>query len=160
MTPVEDLRASVLRAHENFADAVKHLDDATLESEPACGTWPVREVAGHLAAWNLLILAWARAALDGTHDDLQPITDFDGFNAESARRTAAMSWDEVKSELDSTIHSAEQFISGITGTQLSLPAAYPWGGSGTVVDLLHGIDEHEQEHVDELRPWLDGRSRQ
>lgn len=157
MTTVAELRESVTGAHQRFLDAVEPLGDTVLESEPAVGTWPVREVAGHLAAWNLLILAWARAQVDGSQDDLQPIRDFDGFNAESAVRTSSMSWSDVKAELNATIRSAEEFISGLTDDQLTYPANYPWGSSGTLAGLLHGIDEHQEEHLHELQSWLDGR---
>ncbi|HUG13465.1 MAG TPA: DinB family protein [Thermomicrobiales bacterium] len=158
MSTVGQFRDEVTSTHQRFLDAVEPLGDAALENEPACGTWPVREVAGHLAAWNLLILAWARALLDGTQADLQPIRDFDGFNAESAVRTSHMSWAAVKAELDATIASAEQFISGLTDDQLALPANCPWGRPSTLHGLLRGIDEHEEEHLHELLVWLEGRT--
>jgi hypothetical protein len=158
MTTVGEFKDAVTETHQQFIDAVAPLGDTVLETEAATGVWPVREVAGHLAAWNLLILAWARAALDGTQAGLQPIEDFDGFNAESAVRTSTMSWRDVKAELDASITSAETFIDGLSDDQLSLPASYPWGSNGTLHGLLRGIDEHEEEHLHELQPWLEGRA--
>lgn len=159
MTTTAELRESIISTHARFTDAFQHLDDEVLETEPALGIWPVREVAGHLAAWNLLMLAVAREAVAGQPASVPPITDFDGFNAESAQRTSQMSWAEVTDELGSTIDSAVALVDGLSDEQLEITCTYPWGQSGALPGLLHGIFGHEQEHIDELQQWLQDRSR-
>jgi hypothetical protein len=156
---VDELRRSITTTHERFMQALEGLDVAVLETEPALGVWPVREIAGHLAAWNEVILDELDIIVDGGRSDRSPIEDFNAFNAQSAEQTRSQSWHEVSERLDATIHRAERLADRIVSVQLDQPVAFPWGGSGTLLQLVRGINGHEEEHIDELQPWLASRAR-
>jgi uncharacterized damage-inducible protein DinB len=153
----DELRDEIRVVYERWCAALAGFDDATLEQEPALGVWPVREIAAHIAAWNELILdAAEEVAATGTWSG-EPVTDFDAFNARSAERSCTQTWQQVSSCLEATIQRAERVTADLSPEQLVQPAPFPWGGTGTLAQVLRGVSGHHAEHVHDVESWREGR---
>jgi hypothetical protein len=145
--------AALLRSQDRFRRAVSGFDAAVLETAPAVGVWSVRDLVAHLVARGEEILLAAAHVLGGPPVAHHPITDFEAFNAACAARHRADSWPALQVRFDDLFAGAIAFAGQLSPEQLALPAAYPWGEAGTLDGLLRGIDEHQEEHNEQLEAW-------
>jgi uncharacterized damage-inducible protein DinB len=153
-----ELAADIREAQDRWLAALAGLDASTLEREPALGVWSVREIAGHIAAWNDFILDAAEEIVATGGWSGEAVTDFDAFNACSAERSREQTWQTVRAHLEETVERAERLARGLTSEQLQQPAPFPWGGQGTLAQVLRGTSGHQQEHTHDVQAWRKGRS--
>ena len=80
-----------------------------------------------------------------------PEQDFDLFNKYELEKRAGWTlpevikeWKQVRADLKVTIQSLEE-------ESLEEWMVLPWGSERTVRELLEIIEEHEQEHMEEVR---------
>ena len=83
MPKADELRRAIIGEHERFHALLAGIDQKTLETEPALGDWPVRDLVAHLTGWIDALLATADYGLGGPPPQHVTITDFDAFNAAS-----------------------------------------------------------------------------
>jgi hypothetical protein len=148
---------ALVRAQQRFNAAIAGLDTATLEREPAIGDWPIRNAVAHLVDWGNEALLAAEHALGGPAVGHHPITD-DDYNEQSVARHAGESWAALKAQIDDLFTRAIALTAPLSPAQLAQPADYPWGGTGTLDDVLSGIDTHEEEHTAQIEDWRASRA--
>jgi hypothetical protein len=148
---------ALARAQERFNVAIAGLDTATLEREPAIGDWPVRSVVAHLVDWGNEAMLAAEHALGGPAAGHHPITN-DDYNDQSVARHTGESWAELKAQLDDLFARARALTARLSPEQLAQPADYPWGGTGTLDEVLSGIDGHQDEHSAQIEDWRASRA--
>ena len=142
-----------MRAQGRFHAAIAGLDAAVLEREPAVGTWPVRDVVAHLIDWGNESLLAAEHALGGPAVAHHPLAD-EGYNERSVARHAGDGWASLREQLDALFARAIALTAPLTAAQLAQPADYPWGGTGTLDEVLGGIDAHQEEHTAQIERWV------
>lgn len=148
-----DLVALTREQHARFEAAIAGLDDATMENEPVCGIWSIRDIAGHLDAWANEIIGAAAGALGEPFTPDPLVVDGEAFNQAHAARRATDSWATAKARLDATIERTIALIERTTPRQREHLVDYPWGGSGSLGGLLSGVAGHHAEHVAEIEAW-------
>lgn len=153
MSERPDLAALTRATHARFNEAVQGLDTATLENEPVCGTWSIRDLTGHLDAWAIEIIGTGAGAIGEPFTPDPLVDDGEAFNMAHAARRAAQPWAATKADLDATIERAIALIQRTTPEQRELKLDYPWGGSGNLGGLLSGVAGHHQEHIEEIEAW-------
>lgn len=146
-----DISERIASAHHRFIAASVGGPALRLEREMICGDWSARDIAAHVAAWNVEMLSAARAALGQIQAPAHhPIADGEAFNQEQARANAGRTWSDVVAWLDATVRDAVILAEPLGEADMARPVTFPWGGTGTLGDLMGGFDGHAVEHVADL----------
>ena len=152
MNDRRDIQAALTDTHTRFGAAIAGLPPDTLEHTPAVGIWPVRNVVAHLIDWHTELLRAAEHGFGGPQPADHPITD-DAYNDTSVARHADESWAQLNARFGEIFGDALAIAGRSTPEQLSATAAFPWGGAGTVEEMLRAIVEHQEEHNAQIEIW-------
>lgn len=150
MTDGEKERLMQMLADSQSAtrDLIQGLDPL-LQVHPPDG-WRVREVIGHLAAWDRQVVKSLRAYRE---DSEYAIADFDedAFNQSAASRQASLTDHQVMQDWEA---ARQDFIAAVAEIPLDLfpgDLLYPWGDErGSIAQLVREMVEHDQEHRQEI----------
>jgi hypothetical protein len=157
MSAADDLKRAILDEHQRYRATISELDQVTLETEPALGVWPVRDLTAHLTGWIDALLATAAYGLGGSTPEHLTITDFDAFNAANVAAARDRDWPTVLAELDNAVERAANEVGVLTDEQLATEMDFPWGQRGEVSRLLAIIPHHHHEHREDVEKWLESR---
>ena len=152
MNDTSDIRAALVSTRTRFDAAIAGLPPGTLTDTPAVGVWPVRNVVAHLIDWHSELLRAAEYGLGGPRPTDHPITG-DAYNDTSVARHADEPWAQLDADLGEVFKHAVTLANRCTPDELSAPAEFPWGGTGTVEELLRAIVEHQEEHNAQIEAW-------
>lgn len=150
---VERLRAEVARAHERFRALVEGYDPIVLETEPAVGSWSVRDVAGHLADWHRETLAAAEHILGGPKPRYHPIKHRQSFNTMSAAVRGTEPWEATAADLAAARDSVLAFLDRLAPEQVRAIGPFPWGEVGRLQRLIQELIDHVDEHAAQIEEW-------
>lgn len=157
MSAADDLRRATIDEHERYRATIADLDQATLETEPVLGFWPIRDLTDHLTGWIDTLLATAADGLGGPARERLPITDFDAFNATSVATDRDKDWPAVITDLDAAVERAANQVAALTEDQLSVVMDFPWRQRDAISMLLGVIRRHHHEHREDVERWLAAR---
>lgn len=152
MNDTRDIQTALTDTRARFNAAIAGLPSDTLEHTPAVGVWPVRNVVAHLIDWHTELLRAAEHGLGGPQPAEHPITD-DAYNDTSVARHTSESWAQLNAHLGEVFDHAVTLASRCTPDELGAPTAFPWGGAGTVEEMLRAIVEHQEEHNAQIEAW-------
>ncbi len=112
--------------------------------------WRVKDVLGHLAAWEREALAALQAYHE--HDEYTLGEDYElaRYNEENYQKRrefypaqCRIDWGMVRRDLQFAVHDLDP-------ARLFDEMLYPWGERGTVPDLIESMIAHEEEHIQEM----------
>jgi len=153
----DELTRAIREEHERYCSTIAGLSSTTLETEPALGDWPVRDLTAHLTGWIDALLATAAYGLGGPEPAHTTITDFDAFNAANVEAARDKDWSIIIADLDAAVERAAAWVSPLTDEQLSTEMDFPWGQRGEISRLLAIIPHHHHEHREDVERWLAAR---
>ena len=126
--------------------ALEGVDDRMVV-HPESG-WRVQDLIGHLAAWEREALAALQCLTEGDRYDC--VADRQRFNEEHhARRRdfdpaqLRMDWGMARRELLFVLREVPE-------EKLDAPLPLPWGGEGTVSEVVEGLIWHEAHHLAQI----------
>jgi len=157
MSAADDLKRAIIDEHAQYCATIADLDQMTLETEPALGSWPVRDLTAHLTGWIDALLATAAHGLGGPAPAHTTISDFDSFNAANVEAARDKDWPAVMAGLDAAVERAAGEVAFLTNEQLATEMDFPWGQHGAISRLLAIIPHHHHEHREDVEKWLAGR---
>jgi hypothetical protein len=112
--------------------------------------WRIREVIGHLAAWDHETAKSLRAYHDGSEYAI-PDFDEDAFNQDAISQQADLSSSQIEHEWEA---ARQDFIAAVAEIPQDLfpgDLLYPWGDErGSIAQLVRYMVEHDQEHRQEI----------
>ena len=128
----------------------KVVEETALDLE-ICPGWTIKDILANLTAWEIVIRKALLAFQAGDPPYFLPEQDFDLFNKYELEKRAGWTlpevikeWKQVRADLKVTIQSLEE-------ESLEEWMVLPWGSERTVRELVEIIEEHEQEHMEEVR---------
>ena len=147
MSDINDLIKSI--------DSVRGELNVMLESiDPEleiCPGWKIKEVVGHITAWEIVIDKALKAFQAGDPPYFLREQDFDLFNKGEVEKRSGWTladvireWEEVRKELKGTITKLNE-------DDLQMEIVLPWGSERTVQELIEIIAEHEGEHAESVK---------
>jgi hypothetical protein len=157
MSVADDLQRAILDEHRQYRATISDLDRETIETEPALGVWPVRDLTAHLTGWIDVLLAIAAHGLGGPAPAQATITDFDAFNAANVAAARDKDWPTVLAELDLAVERAASEVGALSDEQLATEIDFPWGQRGELSRLLAILPHHHHEHREDVEKWLESR---
>lgn len=147
MTPKDRLLDEARRDYAGLREALTGLDEAAME-RTWLGTWGVKEIVAHMAAWHRAMIPALERLSRGEKPLPEGVSyeDVDAWNARFAAGARARTGADLLRELDET-HAA--FLRAAT----PVPAERVAEGKSAyrIIDLNGG--HHYREHAEQIRAW-------
>jgi uncharacterized damage-inducible protein DinB len=148
-----ELIEAINEAHERFFAALVGFDDTMLETQPICGKWSARDVAGHLADWHNEIID----ALERTwkkEPQRRPIRDIDAWNQDQAALRGIDTWNQASEDLRVAWKRVIDTLDGLTENDLDRVAPLPTGTVEPVRSFFRRrIARHTRTHAEDAEAW-------
>jgi len=142
------VKATLAQNRARLLEAVANLSEAERLDQNAVGVWSAKDVIGHLADWERLILAAARHMNDPAQPAVLPPTGgLDGLNETMAAKHAAQPWPEVYQHLTATRQALDEFLASLAPDAWKQRGPFPWPDQGTLAELIGGASWHDAEHL-------------
>lgn len=149
------LKADLSHQREAFATAIAALSEADRLDKTAVGTWSVKDVVGHIADWEQLMLDAARYIHDPSlpQGPLLGQADEDWNDILAAKRSGN-AWDTDWMYLAAVQQAVDDFIARLRPGDWTLRGPYPWPKDhGTLAELVWHMTQHYVDHITDLEAW-------
>ncbi len=144
------IKATLAQNRAKFMDMVKSLDEATMLQKRVAGKWSIKDVLGHLAEWERLMLEAAQHIHDPSLPEVTMLSSsLDEWNK---MMVARREFKPVAGELKYLVFvqtELDEFINTLRPGDWRLRGPYPWSNDqGTLAELITHASEHYLEHVE------------
>lgn len=149
------LKARLLQNQADFWAVLEGLEEAELVDPSAVAGWSVKDVAGHIAAWEELILKAAYHIYDPSEPAVDIIEgDVETVNALLAARRANNSWPDERKNLREIQRAFKEFVDKLRPGDCPLRGPYPWPDDrGSLAEFIEEAAEHYDDHLPDLERW-------
>jgi hypothetical protein len=117
--------------------------------------WRMKEVLDHITGWDDAVIASIRSFLAGDVPATPAARGIDAYNAETVTSREAIPYEVTQREWETSRHELLSLLHKMTDEQLHTPFGFPWGGEGTIEDLVEIFTEHEETHAKEIREIIE-----
>ena len=156
---VVKLRATRRQLYEALSGIV----DEDLVRPNAVGKWTIKDLLGHLAAWDEETLRVIQAFIMQSEPvysyTISERGEFAVWNAEQITARQDHSLEAIRNELDNARRDLIQVIQGVSDQVLLRSKMTPWGRSRTSLELLDELAAHDLEHAKDVQSWRKKRDR-
>ncbi len=111
--------------------------------------WLVKDVIGHIAAWDDQAAASLRAYMTDT--GYQPQSDIEAFNQQAYKKRKKFTIKQVLEDFLAAHDAFKSALLDVPADRLSGPMLFAWGATGTVTQMIEGMMLHEEEHRHEIK---------
>lgn len=147
-----DIREELIaRLARSRAAMLAHLDkiDRNRKIYPL---WTVREILAHISGWDDAMIAFIRTILEGGQPGLTLAAQgINVYNAETVSTREGLDYDHIYREYLETRRILIELIRQTPVEQMTQQYILPWGGYGTLVDMVNIFAPHEEEHAEDVR---------
>jgi uncharacterized damage-inducible protein DinB len=150
------IKDALAQNQASFREALAALSQADITAKAGDGSWSVKDVTGHLADWETLILKAAQHIYDPSLPGVIPRQgSLDDFNEAMVARRSSQSWQEIYDDLNQTNAALDRFVANLTPGDWKLRGPYPWpSDQGTLAELLSHAAEHYADHINRVADTL------
>ena len=130
-------------------DTRAQMKDLVEQTDPEleiCPGWTIKEVLGHLTAWEIVIHKALNAFQSGDPPYFMYEQDFDQFNRTEVDKRSKRTLNEVQQEWNTVRKDLKDTLAKIDDEDLETEMVLPWGSERPVIELIEIISEHEDEH--------------
>jgi len=133
-----------------------HLDEID-KNRKIYPLWTVREIVAHLSGWDDATIAFIRAIVAGNEPATPAARGIDVYNAETVATREGLSYDHIYREYIETRKVLLDLIRAMPEEKITQKFVLPWGGAGTLVDIIDIFGPHEAEHATDVRKLIEER---
>jgi hypothetical protein len=109
--------------------------------------WRVRDVVGHIGAWNGEAAYSLRVhAEGGEYHCIESEMQYDEYNASAVEERRAWNIDQVWAEYGASYNELKLMVETMPDENWNTDMLYPWNERGTVRKLIEIMMKHEFEH--------------
>lgn len=148
---------NLAQGRQTLHQTIQGLSEAEMTQVPVEGSWTIKDVLGHVAAWEGVFLKPLRRYAEGQPFETEVVEDYLAWNDEQAARKRVVPLDAVLEELTAVRQGLVTAASALSAEQWEQRVPFPWGGKGTVAEALNGLQHHELEHMRVVRQWREGQ---
>jgi hypothetical protein len=128
-------------------------------SLPVTGMWTLKDVAGHIADWDELVVEATLAMEANRHITWEPIDYGEVWNQVHAAARCEQTWARVwKNFIDVRGTLVTELAERVLEPDLGRMLPSPWGGEMSFYVCLAIPCRHDMEHVESLRAWYESQS--
>jgi len=147
MSDINDLIKSIDSVRSELKVMLESIDP---ELE-ICPGWKIKEVVGHITAWEIVIDKALKAFQAGDPPYFLREQDFDLFNKGEVEKRSGWTLAEVIREWEEVRKELKRTITKLNEDDLQMEIVLPWGSERTVRELIEIIAEHEGEHAENVK---------
>jgi len=153
-----DPKAIITRLSQNQADfwaALEGLEESVLVDKRAVDGWSLKDMVGHIAAWEELMLE----AAHHIHDPSQPKVvvfgdDIESMNAIMVAKREKNSWQTERQYLLDIQSALKELLSKLLPGDFRLRGPYPWpDDQGCLAELITVAADHYDDHLSDIERW-------
>ncbi len=135
---------------EQLSSQIENIDPS-LEISPG---WTIKEILGHITAWEIVIHKAIRAFLAKEPPYFLQEQNFDIFNQEAVDYRASWSLEEVIQEWKQVRKELRGTITTLSENDLAVEMVLPWGSERPLAELIEILGEHDFEHLEDIQKLM------
>lgn len=144
----------IARYEESRTKMLEQLDKIDLNRE-VYQLWTVRELLAHLSGWDDCMVGFIRTILTGGTPELTSAArGINIYNAESVSTREGLDYDHIYREYIETRKLLLDLIRQVPEELITKEYVLPWGGHGTMVDMVNIFAPHEMEHAEDVQKLI------
>jgi hypothetical protein len=141
----------IQRLEASRAEMIKHLDEIDKNRE-IYPLWTVREIIAHLSGWDDASIGFVRAILADEIPLTPAARGIDVYNEETVATREGLDYDHIYREYIATRSALLDLIRKVPEEKIAKKFILPWGGEGTLLDIVNIFEHHErEEHAGDVR---------
>ncbi|MCX7755547.1 MAG: maleylpyruvate isomerase N-terminal domain-containing protein [Anaerolineales bacterium] len=145
----------ITRLERSHAIMLAHLDKVD-KNRKIYPLWTIREILAHLSGWDDAVISFVRTILEGGQPGLTVAAEgVDVYNAATVSTREGLSYDQVYREYVQTRRILLDLLLQVPEEEITRAYVLPWGGYGTLEDLVRIFAPHEEEHAADIRNIVD-----
>ncbi len=117
--------------------------------------WTIREIIAHLSGWDDASIAYIRAIVAGETPATPAARGVDVYNAETVATREGLDYDRIYREYIETRRILLDLIRAMPEGKITEKFILPWGGAGTLIDIVNIFGPHEEEHAEDVRKIIE-----
>ena len=146
--PGSVLAAALLARREALLAHMAFVPPKEQETRPVVGSWTLKDLAGHVADWEVQGLVFVRAILAREDPVTEPEWNLDRWNAEKAAARAGEPWEETWADLLAARRDVLALLRTLDDDALNTPFEGPLGG--TPYNWFYMVIDHDRAHSEDL----------
>jgi len=144
----------IQRLESSRAKMIAHLDEID-KNRKVYPLWTVREILAHLSGWDDAFIGFIRAVTAGETPPTPAARGIDVYNAETVATREGLSYDHIYREYIETRRVLIEALRAMPEEKMREKHILPWGGEGSLLDLVEVFGPHEEEHAEDLRNLIE-----
>ena len=134
-------------SRQSLLKAIADLSEVELTTVQVEGIWNVKDLLGHITAWEITLLEPLSAFVDGKPFEAEEIPDHDAWNAKQAAGCFPLSTSEILKKMGATRQELINRAEKLCESQWHQTFRAPWGDQNTLIEMISGLAWHEAEHT-------------
>ena len=147
---LEQIAAKLNEACAMLNHALDQVTDEQNVQLPMNPEWSVKDTMAHLISAKRGMTRLAQRFAAGEDPQLPDDYNNDTYNARQIAKRKAMSFADLRVEMDTAHKELVALLDGVTAQQLDLCGEHPLAGEIPLKDLLVVIYNHETQHCKEI----------
>jgi hypothetical protein len=143
--------SGLIRQIDQVREQLRGLVNKTDPTLEICPGWRIKEVIGHITAWEKVIDKALVTYQAGDPPFFLHEQDFDLFNQETVDFRTDWTLEQVIQEWEDARVDLKKTIQKLKESDLEVEMVLPWGSERTIFELIEIVAEHETEHMDEVK---------
>jgi hypothetical protein len=145
----------ISKSRKHLMDVIERIPAEILQAPETVGLWSIKDVVGHITAWEVACLVPMQVYASGGVFDNLVLGSHDDWNAVQVQKRDGMTTQEVFKELKSVREGLLEAVRKIPADHQKDMLNMPWGEETDLAGMLSGLAWHENEHTKEIRKALD-----
>ncbi|MBN2386257.1 MAG: ClbS/DfsB family four-helix bundle protein [Anaerolineales bacterium] len=116
--------------------------------------WTIKEFLAHQTGWDDLVITFLTAYRLGTLPTIPAYREIDEYNAETVSTRQSLDYAHTLGEWKQTRQEVKRILQELPAEMFEQAYVMPWGGKGTIGDLLSVFVHHDGVHAAQLQEWL------
>lgn len=143
----EDALKRFSSSRQALFEAIAGLSDAELTGPKVEGVWTIKDLLGHISAWEQkLLVPLASFAIGGTFK-AEVVYNHDAWNLNQSTRRSSWTCAEIIKEIETTRQEVLDLLNKLSANQWGQSILTPWGEENTIAEMISGLAWHEEEHT-------------
>ena len=146
---------------DQLLDAVAGLSEEQMTTVPVVGEWTIKDVVGHIAYWEGVILDHVRESYaEGRPRPMRDDENDDIVNPREAAKRKHRPWARVQTEFMNVRAALIDKIESLSENDLGFQVPSPWWNENRFYTVAQMVEEdaigHCREHTEQIQKWKRG----
>jgi hypothetical protein len=143
----EQLIRELVEARKGFEAAMA----AVSVDEEVYPDWTLKELLAHIAGWDVVVLDILQAHARSEAPTPLAAKSINAYNELMVERRSRLNYEQVLAEFRQRRAEVLETLDTMPQERFDAPVQYPWGGEGTLPEMVAIFSEHEAEHTQTLQ---------